>query len=520
MAKRFGRALCWFVWAALFLTKISTWEIHAAGVTLITHGAQLNNAYPDWLDAMGEAIARRAGPSTAIVHLEIAPNSSGGLKIDSMRLEGGIFPSQGSENGEVVIKVFWHEAAGLTDPYTTAQVAQAVLPFLVEPVNWGNQVATPVFSELPLHLVGHSRGGSVMAELCRLLGGHGIWVDHLTTLDPHPLSADDCLGLLCPVVFDPEARIFENVIFADNYREKDDSGLLVDISGYHIDGTAELDLTPRFDRDGLDDSNNSDHLEVHDWYHGTIDWTATSVAGAPIPRAAWYNTNDIGFSFSLIGGETAFRFQQQTNYSGTGLKWLGAPRVAASSHAGSQWPNVELESFSRKQTVHLGEIFPLQLWFQNSLGTNAHAVSVELFFDADRNPYNNAGQAPVYAISDNSSSNAVQNLQIPWAVNAPIGKGFLLAKVSDANGRRFYYAPQALEVAAATVRFSAISRQPDRTVSLRIASEPNTSVTIQFSADLSSWTTLTNVITAAPETEIVDATAGRASRRFYRASIP
>ena len=42
-------------------------------------------------------------------------------------------------------------------------------------------------AQLPLHLIGHSRGGSVVTEMARLLGAQGVWVDQVTTLDPRPV---------------------------------------------------------------------------------------------------------------------------------------------------------------------------------------------------------------------------------------------------------------------------------------------------------------------------------------------
>ena len=48
-----------------------------------------------------------------------------------------------------------------------------------------------------------------------MLGAYGVWVDHVTTLDPHPLDFPDP-GIM-PGSGDPAAILYDNVVFADNY---------------------------------------------------------------------------------------------------------------------------------------------------------------------------------------------------------------------------------------------------------------------------------------------------------------
>ena len=67
---------------------------------------------------------------------------------------------------------------------------------------------------LPVHVIGHSRGASLVAELSRLLGQSGIMVDQVTTLDPYPLGPDPGPSR--------SVDLSDNVIFADNYYENTD----------------------------------------------------------------------------------------------------------------------------------------------------------------------------------------------------------------------------------------------------------------------------------------------------------
>jgi len=86
----------------------------------------------------------------------------------------------------------------------TTEIAKTTLSALIE-TPFAPFLSKPI-SELPVHLIGHSRGGSVVCELARDLGNLGIWVDQVTTLDPRPVGG---------LVGDASATIYENVLFAD-----------------------------------------------------------------------------------------------------------------------------------------------------------------------------------------------------------------------------------------------------------------------------------------------------------------
>ena len=336
----------------------------AAGVTIVTHGSEENHQYPNWLDDMGAAIAARAGPSTAIYKFDVEAMPDGTLGV-FFTYESGAAPIGNSSIAEVVVKLFWNNVAGLTDTITATDVANAVAPLLEQsgltPTNSGPALLRPL-AELPIHLIGHSRGGSVVSEMTRLLAAHGIWVDQVTTLDPHPQTSADCVLLVCPGAYDAAVNIYDNVLFADNYYQIDNTGLFP-ISGEHIDGAAEEQLTLQFDGDGINDLGNySDHIEVHDWYYGTIDLSATNASGDPLPRSAWFPftapyTYARGFQFSRIAAGQALREQGELQIGFTNVGWkfdANSSRSSGYTNSVRQWPNVFLENTNHISTVRRG----------------------------------------------------------------------------------------------------------------------------------------------------------------------
>ena len=88
----------------------------------------------------------------------------------------------------------------------TTVIAEAAANALLAP-NLIPEMGGRPLAELPLHLVGHSRGGSVVTEMARVLGANGVWVDQVTTLDPRPV----------PQFGDATVTSWTNVLFADSY---------------------------------------------------------------------------------------------------------------------------------------------------------------------------------------------------------------------------------------------------------------------------------------------------------------
>ncbi|MGH7971364.1 MAG: MBG domain-containing protein, partial [Limisphaerales bacterium] len=157
----------------------------AFGLTIITHGWDLDPSptLSGWVSAMGRAINGRMSGYVPVLTLRIVRSGNSAQLAAPLPDGSGVI-----SRGAGILLVDWSDAAGgacftTTPPIPTWVVADLIFDFLGQ-----NQRLLM----LPLHLVGHSRGGSVMSRLAYDLAANGIWVDHMTLLDPKPLP--DGLG--------------------------------------------------------------------------------------------------------------------------------------------------------------------------------------------------------------------------------------------------------------------------------------------------------------------------------------
>ncbi|MEP6811172.1 MAG: hypothetical protein ABI992_13090, partial [Chthoniobacterales bacterium] len=266
----------WIFVFALLLGCDFTTTAWAGGVTVITHGFSGN--VTDWIIPMAAAI--RAVPSFpgaqySCYEISITRNGSGQYVATATFL-GGIAPTL-ADSGEVLVKLDWSTLAGVGGASST-DVANAATSALLSTTLIPEMGGRPL-AELPLHLVGHSRGGSVVTEMARFLGAQGVWVDQTSTLDPRPVSQ---LG-------DAAVTSYANVLFADNYWQTMGDGLFVP-NGQSLFGAYNRKLLD------LNGGYSSSHSDVHLWYHGTIDLaTPASDTGAIImttQRATWWTASE------------------------------------------------------------------------------------------------------------------------------------------------------------------------------------------------------------------------------------
>src|SRR6478609_10895582 len=268
-----------------------------AGVTVITHG--LNGNVTGWVTGMATNVPAYPGfrgTNFSCYNMTFVPAGGGGFTLSATRTAGGA-PTN-SQSGEVIIKLDWSALAD-GSVYDTFQVAGYVLPALLN-TNFISELGGHALAEFPLHLVGHSRGGSLWCEVSRLLGTNGIWVDHLTTLDPHPLRDPAFpLDAFLYSAVDAPANTYVNVLFHDNYWQNLDTF----VYGKSVAGAFIRKLT------SLGGGYSSSHSDVHLWYHGTINTnTPTSDTEASLlaaQRTSWWVASELagtnaGFRYSLI----------------------------------------------------------------------------------------------------------------------------------------------------------------------------------------------------------------------------
>ena len=200
---------------------------------------------------------------------------------------------------------------------STVDVCAAVANELTNPAYFPD-INEPL-ADLPLHLIGHSRGGSLVSEIARDLGTQGVWVDQVTTLDSHPVNGTHTIDQYYGSFGDATTQFSQNTVFFDNYYET--SSDLLTPTGDYVPGALNdpQNANPNDFAAGGDPTQfaallqtgtgqytgiAADHYNVHLWYAGTISTNATD--GIYTPPASWYTSSQLGrqtgFYYSLIDG--------------------------------------------------------------------------------------------------------------------------------------------------------------------------------------------------------------------------
>lgn len=142
----------------------------AAGTTFLTHGRSGEDLQA-WLPQMQQAIIDRiqeTGGETEVstgivtVRQQDFPSSTTFTWIDNQRST--------ADSGEILVIIDWSDV-GDFELRGTNDVADAVTSVLPTDI-----------LEVPIQMIAHSRGASLICRISKRLGEQGIWVDQITSL--------------------------------------------------------------------------------------------------------------------------------------------------------------------------------------------------------------------------------------------------------------------------------------------------------------------------------------------------
>ncbi len=533
--------------AVLFLWSAANPQpAQAAGVTIITHGFELDTSYPTWVTAMADAIpgylqARfpDMDSTCSTYHLTItAPN--GDYEFSPPTRTNGSPPSA-TASGEIIIELDWSAVSGeILDNYAgTSNVADFVTQILLATNSFPELNGRPAI-EFPIHLVGHSRGGSLMAQISYNLGTNGIWTDHLTTLDPYPLNNDGNDDYPVTLVDAPAQYTYATVLYADNFWQDLGAGVFEgDPDGEAVAGAYVRQLE---DLSGgywnVSSEDAPDHSNVHLWYHGTVNLATpasdTAATITSVERAAWWESDEnkgtnAGFFYSLIGGGNRMSTNQPLGpgtlaiVDGYNRKWdfgvAGAVNRTAIPTNHWIWPNLIQFNVTGANTVTAGNLIDTDLYYQYAGNSNA---TLSIYFDSDLNPYNTNStlvlQEPAPATGA-ASVNHYSNLSVP-TTNVPPGLYAIYGKISDGLHTRYLYAPQLVQILpAAQPPVLGLLELTGAQVVIGVSGASGQKMVLESSPDLLSWLPLaTNTLTSASWTYTNNAPQNFA-QRFFRALL-
>ncbi len=313
--------------------------------TIITHGFS-GDATPGhhWQIDMGKAIRAR----------HLALGGSGGVWLYSPSTGRWVL-QEGTNASQCIVLVFdWAAESDLVQTGPNLNFAQAGADALYAALRTPSGNSFPVADLLTgrkLHLIGHSRGASVNSELARRLIAAGHQVNHVTTLDPHPVTQSGT-PYPSPEWGDPIPTTWQGVQWADNYWREDLDP--ADFNGMSLNGSTNRQLDEGMLGHPQQTSGYAtEHSDVHLWYHGTIDTTCNSNCADGKDITTWmrlnwwppfascpgpsFNSSDTGYFFflnTLMGGQYPCQLPSGNHPTPTAPPLLFGGDFASSSWAG------------------------------------------------------------------------------------------------------------------------------------------------------------------------------------------
>ena len=441
-----------------------TFEKQGAGVTILVHGWNPDGNEPVWMTSMANAIIARSGGDGQIATITVT-GSAGNLTATCTDWD---FSMATATSGQIVVLVNWTDVANHLTTFVTAQeVAAAVAPKIYQSQN--DQFA---LSELPIHLIGHSRGGGMVYEIARLLGLQGIDVDHLTSLDPHPLTEADPQPLMGTRTIDTPVALYENVLFADNYYQNIEFPTGQYVTGAYnrlwesLPGGYHNETGYTYNILGIN-YNFSDHLNIILAYNGTVDLATPTTNGEATmtqsERDAWFNTYEAqgeieGFYYSadvagdrkstdspVAGGDQIVDgLHDNTLLGGNGAR-------QAQDWTNADWPNIltcdvlinSTVLQAGQQALSLGD----EIQIQSNYRSYANASTINVYADLDRNPYND-NKVAINNQNFSATGNTITESSINWTVqDIVVGNTYYIyAEIDDGTHKRYLYSNHEIEV--------------------------------------------------------------------------